>query len=197
MRRAWFVVAVTFAVLLFPPHLHAAPSPQISVTPSAVYTYESENFFVRVKDTAQISIISVNITMPLALQLVGTDQNPDWSHLLARNQTSYIASWYGLARISGGILVQPGNTSTFAFSANVPGPGAYSLRVAALYFNGSSASLGTLAVVASNPSVLGLTDARSFVYLLGAIVILLPVVQWVVLVTVRQLRRGGTEEEGI
>ena len=192
MRRTWFIVATALVVLLFPPHLHAvSPSPQISVTPYTVYTYESENFFVSVKDTAQIPIYSISISMPLGLQLVGTDRNPDWSHVLARNQTYYTASWYGLARISGGILVQPGNSSTFAFSANVPGPGTFSLAVTAQYFNGSSASLGTLAVVAYDPSVLGLTDVRSFVYVLGAIVILLPVVQSVALVKVRQLRRGG------
>lgn len=198
MRQAWFVVAAVLAVLLFPPHLHAAaPSPQISVTPSAVYSYESENFFVTVNDTRPIPIYSVTISVPLGLQVVGTDQNPDWSHVLSRNQTSYIASWYGVSRISGGILVQPGNTATFGFSANVPGPGAYSLAVTAQYFNGSSESLGTLAVIASNPSVLGLTDVRSFVYFLGAIVILLPVVQWMALLTMRQFRSSGTGEGGI
>jgi hypothetical protein len=151
----------------------------VAIAPSNVYSYESENFFVTVNDTKPIPISSVSVTAPLVLQIVGTDQNPNWSHVLTRNQSSYTAAWYGLIRIQGGRLIQPGNSSTLGFSANVPGPGTYQLVVTALYFDGSNESWQTVIIV-SNPSLLG-QDVRTLVYFLGAIVILLPVSQSIVL----------------
>jgi hypothetical protein len=87
----------------------------------------------------------------------------------------------------GGSLIQPGNSLTLAFSANVPGPGTYHLTVNALYFDGSTESWQT-SIVVSNPSLLGI-DIRTLVYILAAIVILLPVGQSIALAL---KRRGGT-----
>lgn len=186
MKKSWFAIALAataLAVLPLAPAFSAASS-QISVTPSSVSSYESENFYVTVDNAGPLLVSSINVTMPLGLQPVGLDQNPDWIHLLTRNQTSYTAAWFG-GRSIGNVLIPPGNSTTFAFSANVPGPGIYRLAISALYFDGSSASLGTLAVVVSTPSLLGL-DIRSSVYVLGAIVIFLPVAQWMALLTVRR-----------
>jgi len=179
---AWLATAALVLLPVMPVH---SESP-VAITPSSVYSYESENFLVTVNDTKPIPVLSVSITVPLALQIVGTDQNPDWTHLITRNQSSYTASWYGQSRIQGGRLVQPGNSSTLGLSLNVPGPGTYRLAVTALYFDGSNESWQT-AIVVSNPSLLGL-DVRTLVYFLGAIVILLPVSQSIVLAL---RRRGG------
>lgn len=182
LKLAWLATAALVLLPVLPVH---SESP-VAITPSNVYSYESENFFVTVNDTKPIPVTSVSITVPLALQIVGTDQNPNWSHLVARNQSSYTASWYGLSRIQGGRLIQPGNSSTLGLSLNVPGPGTYRLAVTSFYFDGSNESWQT-AIVVSNPSLLG-QDVRTLVYFLGAIVILLPVSQSIVLAL---RRRGG------
>jgi hypothetical protein len=182
LKLAWLATAALVLLPVLPVH---SESP-VAITPPNVYSYESENFLVTVNDTRPLPISSVSVTTPLDLQIVGTDQNPNWSHLLTRNQSSYTAAWYGLSKIQGGRLIQPGNSSTLGFSANVPGPGTYHLAVTALYFDGSSESWQTVIVV-SNPSLLGL-DIRTLVYILGAIVILLPVSQSIVLAL---RRRGG------
>src|SRR5712664_2038425 len=85
LKLAWLTTAALVLLPVLPVH---SESP-VAITPSTVYSYESENFLVTVNDTRPLPISSVSVTTPFDLQIVGFDQNPNWSHLLTRNQSSY------------------------------------------------------------------------------------------------------------
>jgi len=147
------------------------PTSQVAtISPSEVYTLESQNFYVKVTNVGSEAVFFVNVTVPSALDYVGFGQTPNWVGTQVTHGGNYTMSWI-IRNLQ--FVLRRNDSATFAFSANVIESGVYPITVTEQHQNGSS-DTSLVYVTAISPSALGLVDVRYLAYILAAVALLLP-----------------------
>jgi hypothetical protein len=175
---AMFGIVIVFVV---PPFVVSAFNsstyyPLATITPSKVYTLESQNFYVNVTNRGSTPVLFVIVEVPSGLENAGIGSKPYWTSTQIPQENNYSISW-GISNIQKVLL--PNESTVLGFSANVLKAGTYTLIVTERFQDGSNSS-SQVEITAISPS-LGIIDVRYLAYVLAAIALLLPITQTFVL----------------